>query len=94
MTWYCKNLGNGTQAFPITCKIQDAFIIEYGRAQFPPGMAVFSSATSGAAQVTAYFSPAAEELALMFGASPCEKPDKHSLSIMCGDENNCWSANF
>jgi hypothetical protein len=96
MTWFSKNLGNVGKGedVRIANEIQKVFPVEYGLAQFPQGMAVFSSKTIGAAQATVYFSPTAANLAIMFGATPCDAPTKDSVRLLCGDENNCWSANF
>jgi hypothetical protein len=81
-TWYCKELGNGVASFEPAEKIQAAF------RRFvhddPLEMAVFSHHDGKNHVVTAYFSPAAEALALTFGATPCGKPvhiDRLSLLV-------------
>jgi hypothetical protein len=44
-------------------------------------------------EVTVYFSPAAEELALAFGASACARPSRDGLELLAGNPA-CWKILF
>ena len=59
-------------------------------------MAVFTRQESQGrlhCEVTAYFSPAAGELAHAFDAQPCEKPPLTDLALLAGDRR-AWSVLF
>jgi len=55
----------------------------------PVDMAVFTRYESEGrlhCEVTAYFSPAAAEVAKVFDAEPCEKPLRGELGLLAGDK--------
>lgn len=94
--WYSKELGDGMTASMPSDEIQEAFLKSFIAAGKPLDMAVFTRLESEGrlhCEMTAYFSPAAEEVAKAFGAEPCEKPSRTGLGLLAGDENS-WSALF
>jgi hypothetical protein len=59
-------------------------------------MAVFTRPESEGrlhCEVIVYFSPAAQQVAMAFGAEPCEKPARDGLGLLAGD-SGCWSVLF
>jgi len=44
-------------------------------------------------EVTAFFSPAAANLAAIFDAQPCFKPPREGLDLLAGDLH-CWEKIF
>ena len=83
-TWYCKTLGDGAAAFAPSHRIQDLFLPVYVASGQPSDMAVFSRHDREANQVTAYFSPGASRLAVLFNAQPCEKPSGDRIGLLVG----------
>ena len=59
----------------------------------PARMAVFSHYNRRANVVTAYFSPAAVQLAAFFNAKPCAKPPSEGIGLLVGDPR-CWEIYF
>lgn len=72
--WYSKDFGDGVDAHIPTQEIlqaHQAFMLAH---RGTSGAVVFSRYDTETNVVTVYFSPAAEVLALQFGASACDKP--------------------
>ncbi len=87
MSWYAKELGNGMVAQEPSNNIMEAFLPVFAAKGSPVEMAVFSHYDRHADVVTAYFSPAARELAERFSASPCDKPIfGEDLGLLVGDQ--------
>jgi hypothetical protein len=95
-TWYSLSLGDGMIAPSPSAQIEEEFLKAFQTAGMPPEMAVFTRAESEGrlhCEVTAYFSPAAKEVAEAFDAEPCEKPSQMGLGLLAGDERS-WSVLF
>jgi len=94
--WYSKELGDGMMASIPSDEIQEVFLKSFIAAGRPLNMAVFTRYESEGrlhCEVTAYFSPAAADVAKAFDAEPCEKPSRTGLGLLAGDERS-WSALF
>jgi len=94
--WYSKELGDGIMASMPSDEIQEAFLKSFVEAGKPLNMAVFTRYESEGrlhCEVTAYFSPAAADVAKAFDAEPCEKPSRTGLGLLAGDERS-WSTLF
>lgn len=77
-------------------EIKTAFMRSFDGAGRPADMAVFTRLESEGrlhCGATAFFSPAAREVALAFDAQPCEKPQRAGLDLLAGDAG-AWSALF
>ena len=59
----------------------------------PTAMAVFSRYDRSTDEMTAYFSPAACELAALFGAKPCGKPPGDGIGLLVGAARS-WGIYF
>jgi len=95
-TWYSKALGDGMMAALPSDEIEEKFLHLFIAAGKPLNMAVFTRSESEGrlhCEVTAYFSPAARDVAVVFDARPCEKPARAGLGLLAGDEPS-WSALF
>ncbi len=95
-TWYSKELGDGMMAATPSGEIEAAFLRLFNAAGKPLEMAVFTRHASEGrlhCEVTAYFSPAAKNVAQAFDAQPCEKPARAGLGLLAGDQGS-WSALF
>ena len=95
-TWYSKELGDAIMASMPSDEIEAAFQQLFVAAGKPLNMAVFTKQESEGrlhCEVTAYFSPAAVEVAMAFGAQPCEKPALTGLGLLAGD-TLAWSVLF
>jgi hypothetical protein len=95
-TWFSLPLGDGIMASVPTDEILAAFSPLYAAAGHPASMAVFTRFDSEGhlqCEVTAYFSPAAGELAKRLGAQPCARPSRGGLGLIAGDER-AWEALF
>ena len=94
--WFCVSLGDGMMAPMPSAEIEEAFVQIFQAAGNPPEMAVFTRPESEGrlhCEVMAYFSPAAQDVALAFDAEPCEKPARAGLGLLAGSEQ-AWSALF
>ena len=94
--WYSISLGDGIMAAAPTAEIEKRFLQTFTAAQKPPDMAIFTRLESEGrlhCEVIAYFSPAAAEVARLFGAQPCERPARSGLGLLAGDERS-WSLLF
>jgi hypothetical protein len=92
-SWYSKALGDGAAAFAPSMRIQKMFPPLFAALGQPSRMAVFSRHDRRANVVTAYFSPAAAQLAAFFGAQPCEKPPSDDIRLLVGNRR-CWEIYF
>jgi hypothetical protein len=92
-SWYSKALGDGAAAFAPSVRIQKMFPPLFTALGQPSRMAVFSRHDRRANVVTAYFSPAAAQLAAFFDATPCEKPPSDGIGLLVGDAR-CWEIYF
>ena len=95
-TWYSKELGDAITAGMPADEIEKAFQQSFVAAGKPRDMAVFTRQESEGrlhCEVTAYFSPAAEEVARALDAQPCEKPALTSLALLAGDPR-AWNVLF
>jgi hypothetical protein len=94
--WHSKVLGDGIVAHLLSGQIQEAFRQLFTASGNPADMAVFTRHDSEGhlhCEVTAYFSPAAVEVARIFAAEPCAKPAKDGLGLLAGDQR-CWAELF
>ncbi len=83
-TWFAKNLGDGITAAIPAAEIEKAFAHRAAKARNPPDMAVLTRYDSEGrlqCEVTAFFSPAAAEIARLFEAEPCGKPPREGLEL-------------
>jgi hypothetical protein len=92
-TWYCKMLGDGAAATAPSLRIQQLFPPLFAASRQPSSMAVFVRHDRKANKVTAYFSPRASTLAVLFGATPCERPSGDGIGLLVGDRR-CWEICF
>lgn len=95
-TWFSKQLGDGIVAHTPSTEIAEAFQPLYAAAGSPGDMAVFTRYDSEGhlqCEVTAYFAPAAAEVARLFDAEPCAIPPRDGLELLAGDEG-CWTVLF
>ncbi len=81
--WHALELGDLLTAQVMLDRLRDA--VE-ARATETPRAAVFTRRTSGELHcaVTAYFPPAAQDLARSFGAEPCPPPGRRGLELLVG----------
>jgi hypothetical protein len=94
--WYSKELGDGIMASMPSDEIEQTFQRLFDAAGKPLNMAVFTRLESEGrlhCEMTAYFSPAAKEVALAVEAQPCEKPTRAGLGLLAGDKL-AWSVLF
>jgi len=95
-SWYSKELGDAIAASMPSAEIEQAFQQSFVAAGKPLNMAVFTRQESEGrlhCEVTAYFSPAAKDVAHAFDAQPCEKPALNSLALLAGDTLS-WTVLF
>jgi hypothetical protein len=94
--WYSKQLGDGMMASVPSAEIEEIFLPLFEYVGRPLDMAVFTRYESEGrlhCEVTAYFSPAAVEVAKVIGAEPCAKPARAELGLLTGDKQ-VWSVLF
>ena len=95
-SWYSKELGDAITASMPSAEIEQAFERVFVTAGKPLNMAVFTRQESEGhlhCEVTAYFSPAAKDIAQAFHAQPCAKPALSNLALLAGD-TLAWSILF
>lgn len=93
-TWYSVNLGDGVEAFVPTGKIQESFMAAYiANGGTTNNMGAFSRYDLETNIVTVYFTPAANLIAKMFQAVPCDKPSIKNLGLLVGDAS-MWDTFF
>jgi len=94
--WYSKELGDAITASMPSAEIEQAFEQVFVTAGKPLNMAVFTRQESEGrlhCEVTAYFSPAAKDVAHAFDAQPCARPALDNLALLAGD-TLAWSVLF
>lgn len=94
--WYSINVGDGIMAATHSVEIEEIFLQMFITAEKPLTMAVFTRLESEGrlhCEVIAYFSPAAKDVAKVFGAQGCEKPAREGLGLLAGDTRS-WSILF
>ena len=95
-SWYSKELGDAIAASMPSAEIEQVFQQSFVAAGKPLKMAVFTRQESEGrlhCEVTAYFSPAAKDVARAFDAQPCERPALNSLALLAGDTLS-WTVLF
>ena len=95
-SWYSKELGDAITASMPSAEIEQAFERVFVTAGKPHNMAVFTRQESEGrlhCEVTAYFSPAAKDIAQAFDAQLCAKPALSNLALLAGD-TLAWSILF
>lgn len=94
-SWYRLDLGDGAQAFQPSGRILDAWLAASVKSGgLPYDHAVFSRNDLRENMVTAYFSPAAADLAAMLDATPCDPPLRDErLGLLAGDVR-AWNLLF
>lgn len=91
MTWYSLNLKAGVDEI-----IEDAWQLAWEVARSGDSAVDYSNAIflkDGDSGPTIYFTPAANELALTFGAKPCERPLAKGMTLIAGDPR-AWEIHF
>ena len=91
-TRYSITLGDGMWAPSLSAQIEETFLPLFSEAGKPVDMAIFTRNESEGrlhCEVIAYFSPAAQGVAEVFDAEPCEKPLRSGLRLLAGNPN-CW----
>ena len=86
--WYSKELGDAITASMPCAEIEQAFERIFVTAGKPLNMAVFTRQESEGrlhCEVTAYFSPAAKDVAHALDAQPCGKPALSNLALLAGN---------
>ena len=78
-SWYKLTLGNDDQAFEPTLRIQQMFMSKFLMCPPGSGRALFSCYDKNTDDLSLYFSPAAQDIALRVYAEPCDPP----LAIDC-----------
>ncbi|HRJ76521.1 MAG TPA: hypothetical protein PLX90_11010 [Anaerolineales bacterium] len=95
-TWHALDLGDAIMAHEPMEQICKAFEEFVSQNSISPDFAIFTRNDSEGrlhCQVTAYFSPAAIQIAKLFNAVPCAKPSRDNLDLLAGREN-CWKVLF
>ena len=95
-TWFSKILGDGMTAAGPSDEIEKAFAPLHVAAGRPADMAVFTRFDSEGrlqCEVSAFFSPAAAEVARLVDARPCPPPPRDGLILLAGDIGS-WGALF
>lgn len=85
-TWHRKPLGDAISAPVFLPEIEQAFTSHFEKAGHPDGMAVFTRQIPGGmhCEVFAYFSPAAQDIALALQAEACEAPTEGEVQLLAG----------
>ena len=83
--WYYLEVGSGDEMVSKCDQIRSSFMTLFLSKGSPWEMAVFSAMDKSSAVVTVYFTPAAKELAIAYGASICSKPDAEGKTLEAGD---------
>lgn len=85
-SWCKLDLGNEREAFEPSRQIQQVFMAKFLMAQPGSGRALFSGYDAAAGRICLYFSPAAQDIAQRFGATPCDKPAASArLGLLAGE---------
>lgn len=94
--WYRLSLGDGMMAPTLADEIQESFMQRVSDSGGQPDMAIFTRPESEGrlyCEIIAYFSPAAREVAIVFDAKPCAKPERAGLALLAG-EKEVWTMLF
>jgi hypothetical protein len=94
--WHSLPLGDGMMADEPSKELRAVFQTMFMSAGEPADMAIFTRHESEGrlhCEVIAYFSPAASEVAVLFGAEPCQIPTQNELALLAGSDD-CWSTLF
>ncbi len=93
--WRSVTLGDGMWASTVSAQIEKEFIAAFEALGSPADMAVFTRGEEGElhCEVFAYFSPAAQTLAMRFDAESCGKPARRGLGLLAGGPR-CWAILF
>lgn len=94
--WHSLDLGDAIMANEPMEQIRKAFEEIVSQNSISPDAAIFTRNDSEGrlhCQVTAYFSPAANQIAKLFDAIPCQKPSRDNLDLLAGRET-CWEVLF
>lgn len=91
--WYSLDLGDGVDAGLPSTEIKEAFYTAFVAQYAPHDMAIFSRYDLERNIVTMYFSPAAKDVAYVFGATSCERPSMNRLVLEVGDRRR-WRELF
>ena len=86
-------MGDGVQAFTPTFQLQQLFMQFLQALNAPDDMAMFSRTEGKSHTVVMYFSPAAKDVAVAAGATPCAKPSINGLGLLVGNAR-AWGALF
>ena len=90
ISWYSLILGDAMMAHQPLEQIREVFDQFVRKNGCSIELAIFTRNESEGrlhCEVTAYFSPAASEIAKLFKATPCQKPSRDNLDLFAGDEN-------
>lgn len=95
-TWYTCNLGDAMLAGEVLDEIRESCLSASDRLDKSGNMAVFVRHESEGrlhCEVHVYFSPAAADVAMAFGASACTQPSPQDLGLLAGPDS-AWQALF
>ena len=86
MSWHHKYIDDPTTAFHESKQFMDA--IEAAMLHAPSmDIALYSKLDISTGGINYYFTPAAEQIAKAFSATPCEKPSRVNIgSLLVGDQ--------
>jgi hypothetical protein len=90
-TWFSLTLGDALVAWEPLGQIEKLFAIAAASGTDAGERAVFTRYDSEGrlhCEVTAYFSPAAADVARQLDAMPCERPSRDGLSLLVGTEES------
>jgi hypothetical protein len=89
--WHSLALGDALTAHMSLDSIRDAYEAQFPAAGRPPDAAVFARYDHAGlhCDVTVFFSPLTEPLAIRFGARPGKPPVPMGLELLAGDAC-CW----
>lgn len=94
--WHSLDLGDAIMVNEPIEQIRKVFEEIVSQNSISPDVAIFTRNDSEGrlhCQVTAYFSPAANQIAKLFDAIPCQKPNRDNLDLLAGHET-CWEVLF
>lgn len=82
-TWYCKELGDRVEAATAMAQIQQTCDRLYLSSPSRSAVAIVSQDDWRGSKklVTAFFSPAARELATILSATECKRPERNAVSV-------------
>jgi hypothetical protein len=86
-SWRSLDLGDGVQAYWLTQRIVKACAASVTQDGWVAECGVFSRYVWASGTFIAFFTPAAETLALKFGALACGKPSAKDLRLIAGERH-------